>query len=237
MRIGICDDNENARHMVLNWLKTRSEVAGRNVFEFKCGEALLEHLRRSDLDLIFLDCKMSGMDGIEVANAIREHNSKTVIILLTDFTSYARFGYGAEIFDYILKKDFLQQVDKIFNKAVHRIRENRFKTYAVKSKTGLFHLTIADILYIESHLRKKEIVMCDGRTYEFYGRINDIEKDLKKFGFIRPHNSYLVNSRHVRMFMPHGIWLSSFELPLPVSRGRYKKAYDDMTIYAAEVHL
>lgn len=85
MRIGICDDNEQARHTVLSRLKTRPEVMERNIFEFRCGEALLEHLRRFVLDIVFLDCKMDGMDGIETAKAIRRRDNRLVIILLTDF--------------------------------------------------------------------------------------------------------------------------------------------------------
>lgn len=237
MRIGICDDDEHARLMVSGWLKTRPEVLERNVFEFRCGEALLEHLRRFVLDLVFLDCKMDGLDGIETAKAIRRRDSRLVIILLTDFTGYARFGYGADIMDYILKSEFNTKADIVFGKATKRIKESDLKTYAVRTGTGLFHLEIADILYIESHSRKKELVTRDGQAYEFYGRIEDIEADLRKHGFIRPHNSYLVNSSHIRVFMPSGVWLSGMDAPLPVSRGRYKQAYDDMTVYATEVRI
>ena len=80
--------------------------------------------------------------------------------------------------------------------------------------------------------------MRGGQSYEFNGRIEDIEKDLKKYGFIRPHGSFLVNSSRVRIITPDGIWLIDKDLPpLPVSRRKYKQAYDDMTVYAAEVQL
>lgn len=237
MKIGICDDNEKARNMVSSWLKIHPEVIERNIFEFSCGEALLEYLRLSALDLVFLDCKMEGMDGIETAKAIRKRDSRLVIILLTDFTGYARFGYGADILDYILKKDFREQAGGVFERAMRRIKEDGGKTYVIKTGAGLFHLEIAEILYIESRRRKKEVHIRGGPTYEFYGRIDDIENDLKKYGFIRPHNSYLVNSRYVKVFMPHGLWLAGMDISIPVSRSKYKQAYDDMTVYATEVRL
>jgi len=238
MRVGICDDNKQARLIVSSWLKTRPDVAERNVFDFNCGEALLEHLRRFVLDIVFLDCKMDGMDGIETARAIRRRDSRVIIILLTDFTGYARFGYGADILDYILKSEFNKRAEDVFGKAVRRIKENSLKTYAVRTENGLLHLEIAEILYIESHARKKELVMRGGQSYEFNGRIEDIEKDLKKYGFIRPHGSFLVNSSRVRIFTPDGIWLIDKDLlPLPVSRRKYKQAYDDMTVYATEARL
>lgn len=235
MRIGICDDDHIARKKVLEWLDNQQNITLRNIFEFQCGEALLEHLRLSILDIVFLDCKMNGLNGIDTAKIIRKNNSKTVIILLTDFTDYALFGYDADILAYILKKEFLSKVENVFEKAIKQVHENNTKTYAIKTGTGLLQLTIRDILFIESHARKKELVTREGKKYEFYGRINDIELDLRKYGFVRPHNSYLVNSMHIRNFRPDGICLTGYDLPIPVSRGRYKQAYDDMTIYATEV--
>jgi hypothetical protein len=35
MRIGICDDNKQARHMVVEWLHSRTEIAERNLFELR----------------------------------------------------------------------------------------------------------------------------------------------------------------------------------------------------------
>jgi len=237
MKIGICDDDVKAQNLVFSWLEKRSEIVERNVFGFNCGAALLEHLRFSDLDLIFLDCQMEGIDGIETAKLIRKNNKKVVIILLTDFVYYARFGYGANIFEYILKQEFQGQIEKIYNRAVKHIQSSDIKTYAVKTKSGLFQLNIADILYVECHGRKKEFFTVGNKSYEFNGRIDDIEKELSKYGFIRPHKSYLVNSSYIRIFKPNNVWLAELDMPLPVSRSKYKQAYNDMTVYATEVHL
>ena len=235
MRIGICDDSKQARDMVSEWLKTHDDVMERNVYEFSSGEALLEFLRSNMLDIIFLDCKMEGMDGIVTANSIRILDSMVVIILLTDFTGYARFGYNADVLDYILKKEFHLKVGAIFEKAAARIKSSVMRIYSVKTGIGLVHLDVSDILFIESHGRKKELIMRGGQAYEFYGRLSDIENDLKTHGFIRPHNSFLVSSRHVNVFTQNNIWLFDYGPPIPVSRKRYRGALDDMTVYAAEV--
>ena len=123
MRIGICDDNEKARRTVADWLKTRSDVPEETVYEFSCGEALLEHLRRFTLDIVFLDCRMEGLDGIETAEAIRCNDSRIIIILLTDFTNYARLGYNLDILDFILKNEFEENANRVFDKAVLSIRK------------------------------------------------------------------------------------------------------------------
>ena len=58
MRIGVRDDDEQARAMVSDWLKTHEEVLERNIFVFASGEAMLDFLRSNALDIIFLDCKL-----------------------------------------------------------------------------------------------------------------------------------------------------------------------------------
>ena len=233
MRIGICDDDGDARRMVAEWLREHGGVPGAGVHEFGGGEALLEFLRSNALDIIFLDCKMEGMDGIETAKAVRMLDSRAAIILLTDFAGYALLGYGADVLEYILKKDFALHIGKAFEKAVNRIKDGSVMTYSVKTSEGLVRVGVAEILYIESHRRKKEMVLRGGRGYAFYARLGDVEGELKQHGFIRPHNSFLVNSGHVRVFTQDSLWLSGVDRPIPVSRGRYRQAYDDMTVYAA----
>ena len=237
MRIGICDDDKQSRLMVRKWLKTHPETLGRSFCEFCSGDALLEYLRANTLDIIFLDCRMEGKDGIETARLIRKQDHRVVIILLTDFTGYARFGYGADVLDYILKQDFDARIDKVFEKALNRIKDSRIKTYLVKTSAGMVQLDISEILYIESDGRKKKLFMRSGQMFEFYSRFDDIESSLKKHGFIRPHHSFLINSKYIKRFTTNYIWLSGLEKPFFVSRGRYRQAYDDFTVLATEVCL
>ena len=59
-------------------------------------------------------------------------------------------------------------------------------------------IPIKDILYFESKKRKVYIVT-EKNIFELYGKLNDIEKSLKngKIVFLRIHQSFLVNYRHV----------------------------------------
>ena len=107
----------------------------------------------------------------------------------------------------------------------------------IKAPEGLYQFYIADILYIECRGRKKELTTLDNTIYKFFGRIEDIENDLKKHGFIRPHNSYLVNGIHVRKVMKNNLLLTEKYIAIPVSRKKYKQAYDDITVYAKGARL
>ena len=75
--------------------------------------------------------------------------------------------------------------------------------------------------------------MRDGQAYEFYGRLGDMEDIFIQYGFIRTHNSFLVNSAYVLDIKRSGILLRDCIITIPVSRGSYQKAYEEIAIYAA----
>lgn len=69
----------------------------------------------------------------------------------------------------------------------------RYSYQRVKHK-----IPIKDILYFESNRRKVSIVTLNG-SFEAYEKLNSIEKSLKecKASFLRIHQSFLVNYKHV----------------------------------------
>jgi two-component system KDP operon response regulator KdpE len=96
------------------------------------GEEALSLLnKQGPFDLVVLDLKMPGMDGLEVAQRIRETSSDTVIILLTAFgtmeTAIEAIRQGAH--DYLLKPSpipkILESVRKGFRKRQQGQRRQR----------------------------------------------------------------------------------------------------------------
>ena len=59
-------------------------------------------------------------------------------------------------------------------------------------------IPVRDILYFESK-RRKVYIVTEKETFEFYGKLNEIEESLKasKVAFLRVHQSFLVNYKHV----------------------------------------
>gem|GEM_PF-409301 len=235
IKIGICDDNSMDRRRVLNWIAiNKPGINLRNVREFACGEAVLDYLRHSVIDILFLDCRMNGLDGIQTAMQIRKTNCKMVIIILSNYTGYALYGYDAGIYRYLLKSEFDQKIDDIFEGALRQYANDDTPIMSIKTLSGVVYFPIADILYIESHSRIKKYVLSTMYMYSTYGRNADIEIRLKPYGFIRPHNSFIINSRYVVCFekdwvqLRHGVFI-------PISKGRRKISYDELTVYLNEI--
>ncbi|MEW6366615.1 MAG: response regulator [Acidobacteriota bacterium] len=89
-------------------LETILAELGQNMVEATSGEEALRQLLKMDFAVILLDVQMPGMDGFEVASAIRERDRSrdTPIIFLTAMgrsDEQIRRGYSLGAVDYILK--------------------------------------------------------------------------------------------------------------------------------------
>lgn len=76
-----------------------------NAFGAGSGEKALEHLASHATDVVVLDVRMPGMDGIETLRRIKEVAPLTEVIMLTGHASLevAREGMELGAFDYLMK--------------------------------------------------------------------------------------------------------------------------------------
>src|ERR1700676_5570101 len=68
---------------VLGSLRFLLETDGFDVRTFRSGEALLNAVVSNGADCFVIDYKMPNMDGIDLANRLRNHDIATPIILIT----------------------------------------------------------------------------------------------------------------------------------------------------------
>ncbi|MBU4566235.1 MAG: response regulator [Desulfarculus sp.] len=108
----LVDDEESYREALARRLSRR----GLNVAQEADGEAALARLGAEAPDVVLLDVKMPGLDGLEVLRRIKKARPLTEVILLTGHahleTSITGLERGA--FDYLLKPVPLEElVEKI----------------------------------------------------------------------------------------------------------------------------
>ncbi len=80
----VVDDEESIRFLYREEL----EEEGYKVITAADGEEALRKVRKDDPDLITLDIRMPGMDGIEVLQRIREMNKDIPVIMSTAYGEY-----------------------------------------------------------------------------------------------------------------------------------------------------
>lgn len=97
----VVDDEPVARQSLSDILK----LEGYGVAAAPNGQAAVEHVRTHNVDLMIVDLKMPGMDGLEVVQVINQISPETEVILLTAHgsTETAIQAVRLRIHDYLLK--------------------------------------------------------------------------------------------------------------------------------------
>ena len=114
IRLLIVDDEADFVEM----LSLRLEEAGEKVVPAYNGRESLEVLKKLEIDVVILDIKMPGMDGIQTLKEIKKSFPLVEVIMLTGHatTETAVEGMKMGAFDYLLKPtDFHDLLEKLEN--------------------------------------------------------------------------------------------------------------------------
>jgi two-component system OmpR family response regulator len=100
-RVLIVDDEDDFRETLVKRMKRRDlEVSGA-----ESAQKALDLLDRGDFDVVILDVKMPGLDGIEALREMKRKRPLTEVILLTGHGSVESGIEGMRLgaFDYLMK--------------------------------------------------------------------------------------------------------------------------------------
>ena len=148
-------------------------------------------------DIICLDIEMRGENGISVARRIREYEKDILIIYISSHENYMKESFSVQPFQYLIKPIKEQHLEECIKKAYEEIlRKDLYFRYTYNRVA--YKIPIYQILYFESNRRKIKIITEDNE-YSVYGKLNDLEQSMKrcKLTFLRVHQSFLVNYKHV----------------------------------------
>lgn len=114
----VVDDELVARQSLTDILK----LEGYNVASAPNGQAAVEYVRTHPIDLMIVDLRMPGMDGLEVVQVVNQIAPDTEVILLTAFgsTETAIQALRLRIHDYLLKPASPVQIIATVKKGIAR---------------------------------------------------------------------------------------------------------------------
>ena len=172
---------------------------------------------------------MSHVNGIETAAWMRSLCSETAIVFVTAFLHYAPEGYKVDAVRFIMKDTLEAALPECMDAVLKRKRLEQVEFSCVEGTVRLF---TERILYVESR-KHKAVFCCQGtepETCQAYLKLDEVERRLKEYGFLRIHKSYLVNMRHVRRIRNYEAELDNGEC-LPIPRPRFQAVKEEYAVY------
>ena len=115
--------------------EVRKAIPDAGIYVASNGEEAIEIFSKVDINLVFLDIEMPGMNGLEVAKRIKEVAPETNIIMTTAYPNYAVKAYKMHIGGYLLKPVDAEDIKEELENLRHPIEE---KTDPEKLKINCF---------------------------------------------------------------------------------------------------
>ena len=146
----IVDDEASVRDSLYKWFK----FDGYRISTAADASAALQELQNNTYDIVLLDIKMPGMDGLELQKRIKQINKNIITIMITAFasvdTSIQALKEGA--FDYIVKPIDPDNMSHLIRNAVE---QRRLAHENIQLRQHIETIFLGDEIIGESPIMKK----------------------------------------------------------------------------------
>ena len=196
MKIAICEDEMICTDILETHIRKWATDNGIwvEVFTYESAEQFLFYLNENaETDLLFLDIKLSGINGVELAKKLRGMKHTMQIVFTTDTEKYVYEGYNVAALNYLVKpvnKEALaESIGRIF-----REQDSLF----IEADGTLKNFRYADIEYVEASANYVVMkVAGSDKTTRLRATLSETLKKLGNDRFARCHKGYLVNLGHI----------------------------------------
>jgi len=243
-KIAICDDDKNYMAFLKKQIAVADVVDTENIqfYDFLSGEEF-SVCEKIDFDLVFMDMQLGEMDGYETAMEMRKRNDKCILVFCSGIIMPSPKFFKANVFRYLDKnstaEEYREEMAAILKEMELR-NENPFLMCNINSGKEQLRVCPEDVQYITIRYKGCQVFPKQGFLKEPKKDILRMSMNLKEverifdesFGFVRIHNSYIVNMAYIREVSETYIKLLD-GTQLNVARSRMKKFRQAFTGYMA----
>lgn len=203
-RVLIADDEPLARERLQRMLAAMPDVEV--CAEASHGEGVLAAIEQEDPDILLLDIRMPGMDGLELAARVQSLANPPAIIFCTAYEDYALKAFDVQAAAYLLKPvrrevlaDALQRagrLNRVQRQAIGHATETGQHLLPVSSNRGTELIDMTRVYYCEADQKYVTLHHDAGETLTDLS-LKAIEQRFESL-FLRIHRNTLVGTRHLR---------------------------------------
>jgi DNA-binding LytR/AlgR family response regulator len=230
----VVDDELPARKYLASLLGRHASVSLVDV----AGDSVeaLRVLHQESIDVVFLDVRMPGLDGMELARVLNRFERPPLIVFVTAYEDHALDAFGVHAFDYLLKPVEPSRLDATIVRLQQHAQRDAVDGAAVMpvvspSSPGASTLAVdqggrtvmidrSAVLYVEAAKDYSRLRTADG-AYLMRMPISTLEAAWVEYGWVRVHRSFLVPLSGIcelRQDSDKGWLVRVGRVELPVSR-------------------
>lgn len=205
MDVLIVDDEPLARQRLQRMVE---KIDGfRVVAEADNADEALSAICQQDPDIVLLDIRMPGRDGLSLAQDISQLEGPPAVIFCTAFDQYALDAFGTNAVGYLLKPVKAEQLLQVLEKAQKLNKIQRLAAQqpapssdqrshiSAKTRRGVELIPLEDVRYFQAD-QKYVTVYHRGGEHLLDETLKELEQE---FGerFVRIHRNSLVSLKHI----------------------------------------
>lgn len=218
IRAAVCDEELKINNVISDII--REFFANKNepleLHTFLSSDNLFDECTNKSFDIVFMEIDMPGMTGFEFASKIRSYDKEIEIVFISEREDLVFESIKYSPFRFI-KKSKIDDLQEAMDTYLKNKRRNEASVDFVTIH-GTVTKKLMDIRYIEVYGHELVVHLRDN-SIQAKGALNTLEKEIGDQGFIRIHNSFLVNSMYIFALSSRDVTLDDFT-KLSVSRYR-----------------
>lgn len=209
----IVDDEQNARDTLNYLINTYCEDRVKVVYQAQNVEEGIKSIGLYNPDIVFLDIKMKNETGFDLLEKLDEINFS--LIFTTAYDQYALSAFKFSAVDYLLKPIEIKALEDAVEKA--QSKANRGSAYAnfihnqgmskptdfkiaISTTSELVFIPISEIVYCRAEKGYTYFYLTDNKREISTRNLKYYEELLEQYGFLRIHNSSLINLKEVKKY-------------------------------------
>lgn len=202
LKVMLVDDESLARSRLRSLMSDCIQPLALVQAEAASAVQAMELLKHHPIDVVLLDIHMPGIDGLALAQSVRELAHPPAVIFVTAFAEHAVKAFELEAIDYLTKPVRLERLQTALHKA-QRFLQDRVRNapeaedvLIIQERSRTERVPLHQVVYFKAEL-KYITVRTTSRSYIMDGALNDLEQKYAS-EYVRIHRNALIAKRSVR---------------------------------------